>query len=283
MQFCVLFYILGVAGYVSADCYPGDTIYNSILQEIYHGVTSDNIKLTSRDSIPINRRDLCDILTTHHNSDKNAVQSQTNKEFLGFVSVSLTDCRNALTYTQGYNTVSGWQKWAGYHSGTWYAYTQQFSDGAQWSPPYYKTGVPYAVQPVRFDSQDRIAHCNTRDQTGATCRYGWNQSGLGVLYVWGWDPKEDGCTPGGRQGAHVGFTFSVGGASCIVWVTTEEAFLECVKNGRRTSTTSRTGSSRGFGQWTMRKYQGVQSVGQVPSVSQDPQNKLSSNTFLSAK
>ena len=33
---------------------------------------------------------------------------------------------------------------------------------------------------MRFDSQDRIDDCTTADQTGATCRYGWNKSGQGV-------------------------------------------------------------------------------------------------------
>lgn len=69
--------------------------------------------------------------------------------------------------------------------------------------------------------------------------------------MWGWDPKDDGCM-GGVRGAVVGFTFSVGTSThCIVWVTTEEAFLECVKGNRRTSTTSGTGSYEGYGQWTI--------------------------------
>ena len=76
-----------------------------------------------------------------------------------------------------------------------------------------------------------------------------------VQYVWGWDPKDDDCnkngvTPGHR-GAVVGFTFTVGQSHCIVWVTKEEAFLECVKNGRRTSTTSGALDSEGYGQWTI--------------------------------
>ncbi len=69
--------------------------------------------------------------------------------------------------------------------------------------------------------------------------------------MWGWDPKDDGCL-NGHKGAVVGFTFTVGlSQHCIVWVTEEEAFLECVKNGRRTSTTSGSGLSEGYGQWTI--------------------------------
>ena len=70
-----------------------------------------------------------------------------------------------------------------------------------------------------------------------------------VLYIWGWDPKNNSCQ-GGRQGAHVGFPFDVGASThCIVWVTPEEAFLECLRNRHRTSTTSGSGNSEGYGQW----------------------------------
>ena len=72
--------------------------------------------------------------------------------------------------------------------------------------------------------------------------------------MWGWDPKDNHCPYGnarGRRGAVVGFTFdqATTSTSCIVWVTTEEAFLECVRNGLRTSTSS--GPSDGYGQWTV--------------------------------
>jgi len=62
-----------------------------------------------------------------------------------------------------------------------------------------------------------------------------------IQYVWGWDPKDNSCPSGsarGWRGAVVGFTFDQGSASCIMWVTTEEAFLECVRYGRRTRTLS---------------------------------------------
>lgn len=70
--------------------------------------------------------------------------------------------------------------------------------------------------------------------------------------MWGWDPKDNHCPFGsarGQRGAHVGFPFNQGTASCIVWVTTEEAFLECIRYGRRTSTSS--GPYEGYGQWTV--------------------------------
>ena len=73
--------------------------------------------------------------------------------------------------------------------------------------------------------------------------------------MWGWDPKDNNCPVGaarGRKGAVAGYTFSEGSASCIVWVTTEEAFLDCVRAfqsyKKRTSCTHNGG---GYGQWTI--------------------------------
>ena len=63
---------------------------------------------------------------------------------------------------------------------------------------------------------------------------------------------DDNCTAGeeGRRGSHVGFPFNVGSTHCIVWVTTEEAFLECLRNRHRTSTTSGNGDfAVRYGQW----------------------------------
>ena len=51
--------------------------------------------------------------------------------------------------------------------------------------------------------------------------------------MWGWDPKNDDCPQGssrGHTGAHVGFTFNQGTVSCIIWITSDEAFLDCVNN-----------------------------------------------------
>jgi len=55
-------------------------------------------------------------------------------------------------------------------------------------------------------------------------------SNPGVNYVWGWDPK-DNTDNDGLQGAVVGWTFkkTSANAECIVWVSKDEAFLECVK------------------------------------------------------
>ena len=169
-------------GYARADCYPGDTAYTSIVQDIYHDATSDKIQLSGSDQPAgtISRYHLCSILRQHHNYGKNPGQSDTNSEFVG-ITMEQSACTNALYYPKGYNGISGWQQWAGYYSGNWYNTVSPESDGAQWSYPSIKD-VIYALQPVRFDSQYRIDNCVTPNSTGATCRYGWNQSGQGVSY-----------------------------------------------------------------------------------------------------
>ena len=164
MKLSALLLIFGALGYASADCYPGDVAYNKIVQEIYKGVTSDNIVLTYLGDSPISRRDLCSILVNNHNYGKNPGQGQTNRNYLG-VLITQSACVNALTYTTGYNSLVGWQKWDGDHKGKWYSKTEPSDDDAQWKSPY-TTNQVYFVQSVRFDSQWRIDNCGI---TGATC------------------------------------------------------------------------------------------------------------------
>ena len=69
--------------------------------------------------------------------------------------------------------------------------------------------------------------------------------------MWGWDPKEP-VQHYGWQGSHVGWPFtSASGAECIVWLTGEEAFLECIKT---VGTTKRRTSAGfwGYGQWRVK-------------------------------
>ena len=174
-----------LVSYVQADCYPGDTAYTQIVQEIYHGVTSDNIKLSAHGPGGLYRSALCHTLTSQHNIGLNPGQPMSNSNFLG-TTIPQYACENALTYTTGYNSLFGWQTWAGHHSGTWYGYTQQFEDNADWHNPIttYDSQHTYGFQKVQFNSQDRINNCVTPDMTGATCRFGWNQSGLGVRHFY---------------------------------------------------------------------------------------------------
>lgn len=191
MAFCtvvMLLVMLKVCGLAYADCYPGDVQYTAIVQEIYKKVTSDKISGLRGYPYSLTRSQLCKLLVSNHNNGylPRSGQAYANSHFLG-QSVSESSCVNALTYTKGYDTQTGWIKWAGYLIGTWWSRDgdKSFSDGARWYRPYlkYDSGQTYAVQKVKFYSQWRKAHCTHVDQTGATCQYGWNQSGKGVTTV----------------------------------------------------------------------------------------------------
>jgi len=167
---------------VSADCYPGDTQYSAILQEINDMVTSDNI-IGLWGYSTLTRSQLCSLLVINHNSGQiQSSQTSTNSNFLG-QAISLSACVNALTNPTGYDTDQGWKKWAGHHVGTWWSHSQTFDDNAQRDQPYYQNGQLYAVQKVEFLSQWRQNNCNYVDITGSTCRFGWNQSGKGVCII----------------------------------------------------------------------------------------------------
>ena len=230
-----------------ADVYPGDASYGAIVQDIYHEVTSDSIYLNWQTSITT-RTELCEALTSAHNTGLNPGMSASNADWIN-ESVSVDDCLWALWYTNGYPGNAAWNKWAGTHNGYWYDQTTQFHDSAYWAPAVGRLAASpsdvdsmgnrrvYSFQDVRF-----------LDRTGPA-RYGWNQSHHEVDYVWGWDPKNSG-NQNGYTGTHVGFTFEVNTASCIIWVTSNEAFLECVKQVG----SSRRRTSAGFfgmGQWTV--------------------------------
>ena len=185
MRLSVLICLLGALGCARADCYPGDTPFTNIVQEIYHGVTADNIVLAYSGPSSMSRQALCSILVSNHNYGRNRGQSQTNRDFLGNTFITQFDCVNALTYTKGYSSSAGWQEWAGNHRGTWYGEETSFSDSAKWYHPYTKSDYKhtYAVQKVEFQSQWRRNNCRRIDMTGANCRFGWNQSGTGVRCI----------------------------------------------------------------------------------------------------
>ena len=148
-------------------------------------MTSDRISGLRDHPNPLTRSQLCNHLVDNHNNNCLCASGQrcTNKCFLRQL-VSVSSCVNALTYTKGYDTQSGWITWAGHHRGTWWSRygNRAFSDGARWDQPYlkYDPGQTYAMQKVEFLSQSRKDHCTHVDQTDATCRYGWNQSGRRV-------------------------------------------------------------------------------------------------------
>ncbi len=233
----------------NADVFPSN--FSAIVQSIYWDVTHDSMSLEFKPEIST-RNQLCNLLVDRYNNRRNtgAGQTLTNRSFSG-VSVSVGSCVNALTYTRGYTSSAGLANWAGSHEGNWFDVTTKFDDAATWhSPRKEPTGNPsgdldrfgnpriYDFQPVTFTERSGNA------------RYGWNQSHPEVQYIWGWDPKDNN-NQGGQVGTHVGFPFTSGFASCIVWLTPQEAFLECISpSGSQRKRTS-TGFF-GFGQWTVR-------------------------------
>ena len=235
-----------------ADIYPGDAAYSAIVQDIYLGVSADNIDMQYDNSI-VTRTDLCTILTNQHNNGTPGAASQTNASLIN-QTISLSDCLNALWYSQGYNSSAGLAAWKGDLSGTWYAENgATFNDPAIWkAPTFVPTGDPlndldnngdprvYVFQQVIFSAR-----------TGAA-KYGWNQSHHEVAYIWGWDAKDNSPDPinNGDTGAHVGWTFNKGTAKCIIWATKKEAFLECVKTVGGTKKRTSAGFF-GIGQWTI--------------------------------
>ena len=243
---------------VFADRYPGDAAFEAIRYEVYGGIVKDDIEMTFNENITT-RNQLCNILVNRHNNNRvtyregdrsngRILTTETNAKFIG-VRLTELDCLNALWYSDGYDSSAGWRAWAGKLDGTWFnderffdeetnQFKQQtFTDPATWLSPEAERGErTYYLQSVIFSGRS------------ATARYGWNKSSRDVAYVWGWDGK-DNTDNGGKTGMHVGFTFEKSGAHCIIWATTEEAFLECVKPSygglkKRTST-----GFFGIGQW----------------------------------
>ncbi len=210
---------------------------------------SDKINL-AYDNSYANRTELCQKLIDQHNNETPGVATQTNASFIG-ETISLSVCQNALWYSNGYTSNSDLDAWSGLMTGTWYdGGGLTFSDPAMWQSPINlptgdhigdlgSDGMPriYAFQEVIFSGADRTGQA----------KYGWNQSHPDVQYIWGWDPK-DNDNDGGNVGTHVGWTFDQGPAQCIIWITKNESFLECVKNfcsgKRRTSA-----GLFGIGQW----------------------------------
>jgi len=256
----------------SADIYPGDAEFENIRKEVYGGtvrgrffpgITGDQIRMDFDRSI-VTRNQLCSRLVNRHNYKRvsynegdvptgRRLTTSTNASFIG-VSFTQRECLEALWFSQGYSSPAGWRAWAGDLSGTWFNDTpfinekgkrqQLITDPAVWLSPVKERGTGsdtrnYDLQSVVFSAREGGA------------RYGWNMSHPDVAYVWGWDGKNNN-DDGGRVGMHVGFTFEKSGAQCIIWATTEEAFLECV---RPTSEGLRRRTSTGFfglGQWTIR-------------------------------
>ena len=177
-----------------ADRYPGDAAFEEIRQEVYGGITSDNIRMDFNRSI-VTRNQLCRTLVNRHNTNRvtyreddepngRILTTTTNASFIG-VSLTELDCLNALWFSDGYDSSAGWRAWAGNLVGTWFnderffntetnEYQQIFTDPANWLSPEAERGErTYYLQSVIFSGRSGNA------------RYGWNKSNRDVAYVWG--------------------------------------------------------------------------------------------------
>jgi len=235
---------------VVADVYPVN--YSAIVQEVYHEVSSDQIDMTFESTITT-RPELCNKLIHQHNNATPGAATTTNAQYIGFT-IDVNTCTNALYYSTGYSNISELNAWAGTLQGTWYDETgNTFTDPAVWAAPIFlltsdpQNDVNNNGQPRVYYFQDVLFSARS-----GFSRYGWNQAHADVAYVWGWDPKDNG-NQFGRRGTHVGWTFNAGfneNASCIIWITPEEAFLECIletySGKKRTSA-----GLFGIGQWTV--------------------------------
>jgi hypothetical protein len=63
-------------------------------------------------------------------------------------------------------------------------------------------------------------------ETNEVERRGWNVSDDERGFVWGWDPKDYGAQ--WRKAVHIGYPFDNGACRCIIWLTSANAYLECV-------------------------------------------------------
>ncbi len=169
--------------------------------------------------------------------------------------VTLAGCLEALSEPRA-PTVAELQTWTGVHRDV--RRETPKPDDAVWLPPYKvepeldpNTEYRPGEEPQPYWQQDVV-------WAGEHPRQGWNRLDERGLY--GWDGKlpgkdvpaletviEAGEVPGGSQttgdgqggwkGVHIGYPLtSEDGCACIIWVTSKEAYLECVNgDGLRTA------------------------------------------------
>lgn len=248
------------------DQYPGDTQFTAIVHSIYQGglskpggksrppnsgVAFDQIILENKSQV-FTRPDIVDLLLTRYAADVTLTDGTVIncKDFLWNTNFTQSACLNSLYYTDGYNNLADWNSWAGLHDGHWYRDRgDQFDDRAFWAPSrlegQHNGGTAYKFQDATF-----------LESNNSVKRRGWNQAHEDVMYVWGWDPKEQG-NANGWIGAHLGFRHEESGASCLFWFTPEDVFFEAVKEqgGQRRRISVGYGPSddqyAGRGLWTI--------------------------------
>jgi hypothetical protein len=180
--------------------------------------------------------------------------ARSNATFAG-VDITKSEIETALGTPSSYNSAADWLAWAGVHEGFWYdTYTKTIhEDDATWYRPDTESSPEF--------NSDTL-HKDVRFRTNETfLRAGWNESNPDAAFVREWDPKDwDPTDHGygkGYVGTHVGYPFSKGEASCIVWITPQVAFVEVITphpdlpRRLRTSATPK-GWDRGDGQWSVK-------------------------------
>lgn len=250
---------------VKSDTFPDNYAdYWTIVQTIHSGVSSDAITLRKRKDksktgkhVTYTRDQLATKLAKSHGASRTMTRS--NEAFSG-TAITQGEINSAMSNPSSYGSTEDWMAWAGVHEGRWYdTYKKNvYEDDATWYRPDTESSSKYNSDTLHQAVQFR------EDET--FLREGWNESNPDAAFVWGWDPKDwDPTDHGygkGYVGTHVGYPFSKGDASCIVWITPQVAFLEVIKphadlpRRLRTSVTPKSWDW-GYGQWSVKLRDGM--------------------------
>lgn len=229
--------------------------YHQSAHSLYQSTINNNIKMMGLgQGKSVTRPILCQFLVSQHN--------QLHRDFFD-LELSASDCIEALRKPRGYSSNESWSVWAGYHRGTWFHDgKEQWQDNALWDVPHPQATLSlsqdldreclpriYDFQAVEFQGSRR---------TNAT-RDGWNISHPEIPYVLGFDRKDDNMSV--DRATHIGFPFQKRNASCLIWITSDEAFLECIRDVTKQGDSSRQNnlSQRrrvstgilGYGRWNV--------------------------------
>jgi len=242
---------------MTSDRYPGDAAYGAILHSIFEGVARDAISMAALDEgACLSRSDFARLLVERHNTGTYPGQDLTCAEYLG-CDLCVNDVIRALQNPEGYADGQGWEVWSGDHVGAWFSPDQEFEDNARWKDSKKMMLDVPTIAPDRDSTSALVDHQDVEFLTpdGRIKRIGWDRSHPDVPCLWGWDPKDAG-PAGGAVGTHLGLPFAVGDLDAIIWITPQEAFLECVRPAPdaapRTNRRRRTSAGlSGFGQWVV--------------------------------
>ncbi len=212
-----------------ADIYPGWEKFDKRVQELRKKAKTDAEEIAKKlaeraKNVPDKHKCPCDAVTADQIAD-------------------------ALKNPQGKNY--DWSNWAGKFDGTWYG-DKEYPDAQEWKPSEDCSATDSdAIQGVPAGKKCKKQHVIWTNPDGSKKKEGWNVSSADDDYVWGWDPKE-GKAPEehGKKGTHVGFPLKhePGKCWCIVWVTSENEYLECITPDRKCKMSV---DRWGHGQWKL--------------------------------